>query len=249
MDPELRKRLQIVMILAIVLAAARAAFIFYSRIDTASEKPQAPSYHLTDDDYVTPSKIFPYDLKSAQKELAGKTVWVRNGNAVPYYGYSPTAGSVDLSRKIGLLAPLEKLQVEDVVLQRESAPLMPGQVTVVHKRIMVVFRHSGQPGSFASAIGNNIGNDFDFTANEEFFFEDPHVLYKHWPQDVWNAIDQHQAKTGMNELQVSFALGSMAAATPGPYGSRTAQYRTRSGLVKVAFEKNRAIEIEQENAK
>jgi len=41
-----------------------------------------------------------------------------------------------------------------------------------------------------------------------FFFEDPHQLYKHWPAETWSAIDQHQAKQGMSELQAAFALGA-----------------------------------------
>jgi len=244
MDPEFRKKLQIVLAVVAILAAARAAFIFYSRSESPKERTQPATINLTKDDYVTPSKIFPYDLKSAVQELTGKTVWVRTGNAVPFYPYSAASHSVDLSRKLGLLAPLEKLQVQNVVLQRTSVPLAPGQVAVVGKQIMAVFERPSHPGSFAASIGSNVGNDFEFTANESFFFEDPHGLYKHWPPEIWSAIDQHQARTGMNELQVSFALGNMAAATPGDYGNRTAQYKTGSGLVTVTFENNRAIKVE-----
>jgi hypothetical protein len=60
---------------------------------------------------------------------------------------------------------------------------------------------------------------------------------------VWQAIDQHQAQKGMNELQVSLALGSMVAASPGDYGNRQAQYRSGGKLVSVTFEKNRVTEI------
>jgi hypothetical protein len=69
-------------------------------------------------------------------------------------------------------------------------------------------------------------------------------LYKHWPPDVWSAIDRHEAQKGMNELQVSFALGSMVSASSGDFGNRVAQYRKDGGLVSVTFEKNRAITIE-----
>jgi hypothetical protein len=248
MDLELRKKLQIALIVIALLAAGRAAFIFYSRSQPAAGRPQPTVINLTSDDYVTPSKIFPYDLKSAVKELAGKTVWVRTGNAVPFYRYDSGAHAVDLSHKLGLLAPLEKLQIQNVVLQRTSTPLAPGQVAVARKQIMAVFERQGRPGNFAAAIGNNVGNDFEFTANELFFFEDPHGLYKHWPADVWSAIDQHQARNGMNELQVSFALGDIAAATPGDYGNRSAQYRTGSGLVTVTFENNHATKVEPQAA-
>jgi hypothetical protein len=249
MDLELRKKLQIALIVIAVLAAGRVALIFYSRSRPAAERPQPAVISLTKDDYVTPSKIFPYDLKSAVKELAGKTVWVRTGNAVPFYRYDSGTHSVDLSHKLGLLAPLEKLQIQNVVLQKTNVPLAPGQVAVARKQIMAVFERPGGPGSFAAAIGNNVGNDFEFTVNDLFFFEDPHGLYKHWPAEVWSAIDQHQARIGMNELQVSFALGEIAAATPGDYGNRSAQYRTGSGLVTVTFENNRATKVEPPTSK
>ena len=243
MDPEFRKKLQIVLVVAALLAAGRAAFIFYSRSRPPVERPQPPVISLTKDDYVTPSKIFPYDLKSAVKELAGKTVWVRAGNAIPFYRYDSGTHSADLSHKLGMLPPLEKLQIQNVVLQRTSVPLAPGQVAVARKLMLAVFERQGQPGSFAAAIGNNVGNDFEFTANEMLFFEDPHELYKHWPPEVWSAIDQHQARKGMTELQVSFALGAVTGATAGEYGDRTAQYRSGGSLFNVTFAKNRAVEI------
>jgi hypothetical protein len=93
------------------------------------------------------------------------------------------------------------------------------------------------------SIGTNTGDDFTFNVNEIFYYEDPHELYKHWPPDVWHAIDQHQVQKGMNELQVSFALGSMVGASPGDYGNRWAQYRSNGKLVTVTFDKNRVVEI------
>jgi hypothetical protein len=248
MDLEFRKKLQIGLIVVALLAAGRVAFIFYSRSQPPAERPQPPVITLTSDDYVTPSKVFPYDLKSAAKELAGKTVWVRNGNAIPFYRFDAGTHSADLSHKLGMLPPLDKLQIQNVILQRARVPLAPGQVAVAQKQIMVVFERQGQPGSFAAAIGNNVGNDFEFTVNDLLFFEDPHGLYKHWPPEVWSAIDQHKVKNGMNELQVSFALGNMVAATSGNYGNRLAQYRTGLGVVSVTFENNRAIKVEPQTA-
>ena len=86
------------------------------------------------DDYVLPPKIHPYDLKSAAKELVGKTVWVRAGNAIHYYPYSNATHTADLKHEKGLLPPLAKLQVKDIVLQKTPAGnLAEGQVAVVQK--------------------------------------------------------------------------------------------------------------------
>ena len=103
---------------------------------------------------------------------------------------------------------MAKLQVKDVVLAREPATLKPDEVAVVQKKIMAVFEKADEPGTFAAAIGSNTGDDYTFTVNDIFFFEDPHELYKHWPADTWSAIDQHQAKQGMSELQAALCAGS-----------------------------------------
>ncbi len=51
------------------------------------------------------------------------------------------------------------------------------------------------------------GSDFECYSDNIFFIEDPRELYKHWPADVWKAVDEHRVLPGMNELQASFALG------------------------------------------
>ena len=210
-----------------------------------SDTPKPVSYPQTSDNYVTPSKIFPYDLKSAAKELAGKTVWVRSGEAFPYYRCDSAGHTADLAHKSGMLPSLDKLQVKDVILQRAPVSLEPGQVVVVRRLILATFERPGTPGLFAVSIGSNISDDFTFTVNDVFFFEDPHILYKHWPAEIWSAIDQHQAKKGMNELQTGFALGKEAAVGSGDYGNRWVRYGEEGHPVKVVFVKNQAIDIKE----
>jgi hypothetical protein len=243
MDADWRKRTLVIMIVVVALVAARTAYVSYGRSRPAAPLPKPPSLSLTDDDYVTPRRIVPYDLKSAVQELAGKTVWVRNGNAVPYYRYHTQTHSVDFVSKAGLLPPLDKLQVKGVILQRAPVSLAPGQVAIVRKQIMAVFEEANQPGLFAVSIGTNMGYDFTFNVNDILYYEDPHELYKHWPPEIWHAIDQHQVQKGMNELQVAFALGSVVNAGSGVYGNRWARYRSNGKLVTVTFEKNRVVEI------
>src|SRR5215471_9695099 len=110
MDPELRKKIQIVLLVGMALAGGRLAYIFYERHQ--SEKPPAPevvSYPQQADDYVRPPKIYAYDLPSAKKELVGKTVWVQKGNSLPFYHYSAATHQADLAHKLGELPPLEKI--------------------------------------------------------------------------------------------------------------------------------------------
>ena|ERR1700704_1143950 len=244
MDADLKKKLQISLLVFVVIAIVRVGFMFYERRDTgAGPKKAEPTYSANMDDYVTPRKIFPYNVESARKELAGKPVWVKTGNLLPYYAYDAATHSVNFKKQVGLLAPLAKLQVKDVVLQREPVALKVGQVSVIQKQIMAVFEKAGEPGTYAASFGTNTGDDYVFSANDVFFFDDPHELYKHWPADTWSAIDQHQARQGMSELQASFALGTNMNADPGDFGNRTIEYANAGKPVTVVFEKNKATTV------
>src|SRR3979409_879360 len=93
------------------------------------------------------------------------------------------------------------------------------------------------------AAGQCERGDAFFSANDVFFCDDPHELYKHWPADTWSAIDQHQARQGMSELQASFALGTNMNADPGDFGNRTIEYANAGKPVTVVFEKNKATTV------
>ena len=246
MDADLKKKLQISLLVFVVLAGIRVGFMFYSRHNEGEGPKKAqPTYSTNQDDYVTPHKIFPYNVDSAKKELAGKPMWVKTGNVLPYYPYDPATHTVNFKRQAGLLPPVATLQVKDVVLARDAAPPKVGEVKVVQNKIMAVFDKAGESGTFAAAIGSNTSDDYTFTVNDNFFFEDPHQLYKHWPADTWSAIDQHQAKQGMSELQASFALGANMSASEGDYGNRTIEFANAGKPVTVTFEKNKATTVTQ----
>jgi hypothetical protein len=238
----MKKWIQIALAVLLVGSGVRLAWIFYQR----SQPVQAPSrqqvtYSSNEDDYVAPHKIYAYDLKSAKKELVGKTVWVIAGNSLYYYPYA--SGVASLQHKAGVLAPLEKLDIRDIVLQKTSSAPRPGEFVVVRQQIMAVFRKADQPATYAVDIGTSVGGNYKFIANQEFLIDDPHELYKHWPSDVWSAIDHHEAKPGMNELQVGFALGTSATAGAGDYGNRFMEYTNAGKPVTVTFSGNKATQV------
>jgi hypothetical protein len=241
MSSEWWKRIRIVLVIALVVAAVRVGIIFYERhqpIEARKPPERESSYTMTDDDYVAPPKVFPYDLKSANKELSGKTVWVRSGNRLAYYPYSGAAHRLNLSHNAGVLAPLEKLKIKDFLLQNN--PRSPKQ-----KQIMAIFVKAGDPIGYGAPAGIAEEGTYTFYVNEIFFLEDPHQLYKHWPAEIWNAIDHHEAKPGMNELQVGFALGTSAIVGTGDYGNRQLEYTNAGKTVTVTFSNNRAVKVEQ----
>jgi hypothetical protein len=242
MDAETRKKLQIVLLLGIVIAGARAAYIVYERHgekqDEAKIKVDAP---LKADYYVTPKKLHPYDLKTAQ-QLTQQPAWVKLGYYHTYYPYNVTAHKTDFAHESGTLAPLQKLDIKEVIT--ESAPKAPGT-----KQIEAVFRLDGQSDggesgkTYAVPIGVEKGSDFQCYSDNIFFIEDPRDLYKHWPADVWKAVDEHRVQPGMNELQASFALGVGTSEGSGDYGSRTLHYANGGQPVTVKFEIDKAVEI------
>ena len=234
MDAETRKKLQLVLLLGIVIAGARAAYIVYERHgakqDEAKIKFDAP---LKADYYVTPKKLRPYDLKSA-RQLTQQPAWVRLGYYHTYYHYDAAGHRADFVHEVGTLAPLQKLEIIDVVTG--VTPRAPDT-----KQILAVFRMDGK--TYAVPIGAEKGSEFKFYSDDMFFIEDPHVLYKHWPPDVWKAIEEHRVQPGMNELQTSFALGVGTSEGSGDYGSRTLNYANGGKPVTVTFENDKAVTI------
>src|SRR5260370_22932456 len=102
MDRELKRRIQIILLVGVLLAGARLGYIFYQR-HQAEAPPPPRFYALQADDYVRPPKIYAYDLPSAVKELAGKNVWGRNGNILPFYSYNLPTPAAHFAHQGGLL--------------------------------------------------------------------------------------------------------------------------------------------------
>jgi hypothetical protein len=79
------------------------------------------------------------------------------------------------------------------------------------------------------------------------FIQDPRELYKHWPPEVWDAIENHQVKPGMNELQASFAIGVGTPEGSGAGNPRVVDYPNDEHPMKVTFENGRATKIKEGN--
>lgn len=233
-SPETRKWIQVALVIGMAAAAIRLAIILYERhVENAppapvAEKPLDPDY------YVVPQKLYAYDLKSAQKGLVGHAVWVREGYRVTYYPFDPARGHSDLGHEAGLLGPIERLEITQVV--RDASPA-PGQ-----QQIMAVFEKEGK--SYAFPIGAVKGDDYRLYIDDLLFLQDPHQLYQHWPAEIWQAIDRHHARLGMNELQVTFALGMGELHGRGLGSTRVLTYPNGGKPLVVTFESERAVDIQ-----
>jgi hypothetical protein len=233
-DSELRKKLQILLGVAIVLVGVRTAYIVYERHEErkrAEQPRQEPA--LNADYYITPKKLHPYDLKSA-RELTKQPVWVKAGYFHTYYPYDLARRKAEFGHEAGTLLPLQKLAIQDVVT--DAAPQAPGI-----KQVLARFELAGKP--YAVPIGSEQAGEFKIYSDDIFFIQDPHELYKHWPAEVWKAIDNHEVQPGMSELQASFAIGAGVPEGSGDYGFRTLHYANSGKPLTVTFRNDKAVKI------
>src|ERR1700726_8179 len=139
MSPEAKQKLQLALLLAMAVAALRTGYILYQRHEdrvAAEKQKQAANLGYSNPDYyVNPKKLYPYDLKSA-KQLTLQPVWVKEGYRYTYYPYAAANKQVDFAHEAGLLLPIEKLEIKDVITARPPA----GQ----RLQVMALFQKEGK---------------------------------------------------------------------------------------------------------
>jgi hypothetical protein len=233
MTPELKKRIQIVLLAAIVLAAGRAAYILYQRQAAKAEQAKRQAPPLNPDYYVMPKKLHAYDLKSA-KELTQQPVWVKEGYRYTYYPYDRAKHSSDFSHEAGLLLPIERLEIKDVVTD-----VSPGSRD--QRQVVAVFEKEEK--SYAFPIGSVKGGNYQIYSDEMLYIQDPHELYKHWPAEVWQSIEKHEVKAGMNEIQADFAIGMGVPQRSDDPSVKTVQYPNGGNPLTITYRNGKAAEI------
>jgi hypothetical protein len=229
----MKQKIQLILIIGMVVAAIRVAWIFYERHEESAPPAKKEAPALDPDFYVTSKKLFAYDLKSA-KQLTMQPAWVKVGYAYAYYPYDRVTHRADLNHEVGKLLPIQKLEIKDVVTG--SSPKNPGE-----RQVLAVFDQDGK--SFATPVGTEKSGDYKFFSNDMLFIEDPHQLYKHWPADIWQAIDQHQVKPGMSELQADFAIGIGLLEAGGDSSDRTLDYPNGGKPIKISYHNGKVVEI------
>src|SRR5579872_1885586 len=111
------KKIQIILVIFFVLAGLRLFFIYRGRHQPATAPTKTATSNLNADDYVVPTQTHAYDLKSAKEALASKTIWVKAGYQIYFYPY--VGGRVDFKHPAGLLPPLDRIQVTNVIQRSE----------------------------------------------------------------------------------------------------------------------------------
>jgi hypothetical protein len=237
MSPEAKGRIQIALILALVVAGLRTGYILYQRHEdslAAEKQTKAKNVGYSDADYyVTPRKLYPYDLQTA-KQITQQPVWVKEGYRYTYYRCDAATRRTDFGHDAGLLLPIERLEINDVV-----TGVPPGAGN--RRQVMALFQKDGK--SYAVPIGFEAEGQYKIYSDEIFYYDDPHQLYKHWPADVWDSVAKHEVKTGMNEIQAVFALGmGMPDAGSSSY-EKIVRYPNGGKPLVVIYHDGKAVEI------
>jgi hypothetical protein len=239
MSPEARQRIQLALVAALIIATLRAGYILYQRHqDTLAAEAQKKARDVgysNADYYVSPKKLHPFDLKSA-KQLTQQPVWVKEGYRYSYYGYDAATKKVDFDHEAGLLLPIEKLTIQDVIMAVPSAK-------VPQPQMVAVFDEHGK--ACAVPIGLKSEGQYKIYSDEIFFVEDPHDLYKHWPADVWQAVEQHEVNPGMNELQADFAIGMGVPDAGDSSYEKTVRYPNGGKPIVIVYRDGKATDIKQ----
>jgi hypothetical protein len=234
LSPEAKQRLRLALTLAVVVAGLRAGYILYQRHEeylAAEKQKQAKNAGYSNPDYyVAPKKLHPYDLKSAQ-QITEQPVWVKEGYRYTYYPYNAAAKRTDFGHEAGLLLPIERLEIKNVEVEAS-----PGG----RRQMMAIFQKDGK--SYGVPIGFESDGQYKIYSDEIFFIEDPHELYKHWSPDVWQAVEQHEVKPGMNEMQADFAIG-MGVPDSGNSSEKTVRYPNGGKPLVIVYRDGKAAEI------
>jgi len=230
----------------IVLPAVLIAGIGIWRIQVARNapavQPRAQERPLTNDEMVQPRKLYIDDLKSA-RDLIGKPVWIQAGYEMDYYPY--VAHHVDFAHHTGVLPSAERLDIKDIVTEKVPANLAD-RIAHGDKQAFAVFTMPGDEKEYATPIGTIQGTDSTYYCDNIFYYDDPRQMYKFWPADVWQAIDAHQPKPGMSELEVAMALGVIQQSQSSDYGNRTVTYDAGGRHWSVTFENDKATSVQQQ---
>ena len=193
---------------------------------------------IADDDLVFLKQKRPSSMAD-MKDLFGTRVWVSAGGQLEYY---PVAGkTVQYGKPAGTLLGAQELKVKGAVEQvapKAATFRIPGG----DKQVLLVFTLAGAGADaakeYAVPVGYRQEGQYTFYTDEIFFYDDPHVLYKHWGPEVWKAVDTHEVILGMNERQVQLSLGQVSKSTSKDYGNRMVVFANLGKPMAVTFVKN-----------
>ena len=228
------------LLIILALGGIYLFFVFKHRQEPTAAERQAAQQSPSGDEIAIDRQEFPQHFDDVQ-ELAGKSVWMRNGYSMPYFAYE--GGKVNWAKQAGVLAPVEKLDVKKAI--KAPAPAsVSDHIPHGSHQVLLVFTLAGSDAQYATPVGAEEGQQEQYFDDLLFFYDDPHTIYAKWPKDTWAAIDAHQPKQGMNELQMSLVLGQNVQTDSQNKGDRTITYDVNGKKTAVTFANDKATTIQ-----
>ncbi len=224
-----------------VLIASIYTFSVWKKRQNPGVVNQAEEQKLTADDVAVVRMEFPSHFEDLKDE-EGKSVWMKNGYTMPYFAYA--GGKVDFKKRVGVIPPLQKLDLKKAIKAAVPADVDDG-ISHGTRQAMYVFTLPGDKQEYVTPVGAMEGSEEQYYSDLLFFYDDPHTIYASWPKDVWAAVEAHQVKPGMNELQTRLALGQkIQTDNPRTEGNRTVTYDQDGKKWTVTFVNDRATKVQ-----
>jgi hypothetical protein len=216
--------------------------VFKHRQNPGVVTQTAPEQNLTSDDVAIVRQMFMTSSDDAVK-LEGTSVWMKNGYTMPYYPYE--GGRVVFAKKIGLIPSAQKLDIKKVIKAVTPANV-DDSIDHGSRQVFAVFTLPGSTDMDATPIGVIQGSQEQYFCDLLFYYDDPHTIYSNWPKDVWTAIDAHQVKPGMSELETRMAIGQKIDNNGGTVGDRTVTFDQAGKKWTVTYVNNHATTIKNQ---
>jgi hypothetical protein len=216
-------------------------YIIFSRRQNPGVIGKAdPSQALSQDDLAV-VRTFSQQHFEDVLSLAKTSVWMKNGNTIAYF---PTVQArIDFAHPVGLIPPAQRMDIRKIV-KSAVPPTVDDGIGHGRQQVFAVFTLPGSgTQQYATPLGVIDGPTEAYYCDILYYYDDPHSIYDHWPKDVWTAIDAHQVKPGMSELQTRMAIGQKIHFTGNQEGDRTVTYTALGKTWTITYEKNHATII------
>jgi len=233
------QKILIPFVITIVVGGIYLFIVFKRRQEPGVSKQQQSQ--LTADQVAIVRLEFPQHFEDV-KELEGKSLWMKSGYSMPYYPY--VGGRVQFTKQVALIPPDQRLDVKKAI-----KAVIPANIhdNIEHgdHQAMIVFSMPGGNDLFATPAGYMSGPiEEHYYDDMLFYYDDPHVIFSNWGKDMWQAIDAHQVKPGMSELQTRSAIGMRAQPDGQIEGSRTVDYDVNGKHIVVSYSHDKATSIQ-----
>lgn len=222
-----------------IIGGGYLLFVWHERHNpgVVAHTEEAPP--LTRDDVAVVRPLSPQHFEDLQP-LVGTRVWMKNGYTIPYFPY--VSGTIVFNKRVGLVPAAQPMDVKKFVKSSVPASVDDGMEHGT-RQVFAVVALPGESQLCATPVGSLEGDQEHYFTDLLYYYDDPHTIFSYWPKDIWAAIDAHQVKPGMSELETRMSIGQKAEPDGQDEGNRTVTYDQNGKTWTITYVKNRATTI------